>query len=203
MDTDNQAGTKGLKLAASKGLATVIMEPLLGGKLANPPQPIRDFVDRCEPRRTPADWALQWLWDQPEVSVVLSGVSTMTQLQENLASAEISQVDSLQPADHQVIEQLQQKYRERTVIPCTKCNYCMPCPNGVNIPQVFDLYNLAMVHEEPQHSRMAYGFFVPESARANKCENCKVCEEKCPQAIKISEWMPKVHELLAPPAPPA
>jgi hypothetical protein len=202
MDTENQAGTKGLKLAASKGLAVVIMEPLLGGKLANPPQPIRDFIESCEPRRSPADWALQWLWDQPEVSVVLSGMSNMTQVQQNLASAEVSRVNSLQTADHKVIEQLQQKYRERTVIPCTKCQYCMPCPNGVAIPQVFDLYNLAMIHEEPRHSRMAYGYFVPEPARANHCQSCQECEEKCPQKIKVSEWMPKVHELLATPAAP-
>jgi hypothetical protein len=148
MDTENQAGTRGLKLAAARGLAVVIMEPLLGGRLANPPASIRQVIERSSVKRSPADWALQWLWDQPEVSVVLSGMSNLDQVNANLDSAAHARSHSFQAADLKLIADLQQKYRERAAIPCTKCNYCMPCPNGVNIPANFEIYNEAFLHED-------------------------------------------------------
>ena len=196
MDTENQAGTKGLKLAADRGLAVVIMEPLLGGRLANPPSSIRQIITRSKVKRSPVDWALQWLWDQPEVSVVLSGMSNMDQVKANLDSAAHACSHSFQPADLKVIAKLQQKYRERTAIPCTKCNYCMPCPNGVNIPANFEIYNEGFLHEDIPGARFKYQIFIGESARANACIECHDCEDLCPQKIPISEWMPKVHALL-------
>ena len=137
MDTENQAGTRGLKLAAARGLAVVIMEPLLGGRLANPPAPIREVIERAGVKRSPADWALQWLWDQPEVSVVLSGMSNLDQVDANLESAARARSHSFQAADLKLIADLQQKYRERAAIPCTKCNYCMPCPERSEHPGQF------------------------------------------------------------------
>ncbi|MGD9101837.1 MAG: aldo/keto reductase, partial [Anaerolineae bacterium] len=110
MDVENQAGTKGLKYAVSKGLAVVIMEPLLGGKLVNPPQPIQELWDTTSTRRAPADWALQWLWDQPEVTVVLSGMSTMQQVEENVASAAAAEVGKLTQADQAIITQVRAMY---------------------------------------------------------------------------------------------
>ncbi len=196
MDTENQAGIKGLKLAASKGLAVVIMEPLLGGRLTRPPSSIRQLIERSGVKRTPADWALQWLWDQPEVSVVLSGMSDMDQVKANLDSAAQARSHSFQAADVKLIADLRQKYLERTAIPCTKCNYCMPCLNGVNIPANFEIYNEAFLHEDVPGARFKYQIFIPEAARASVCVACHDCEDHCPQKIPISDWMPKVHALL-------
>lgn len=196
MDTENQAGTRGLKRAAAKGLAVVVMEPLLGGRLARPPAPVREAMARAPVSRTPAEWALQWLWDQPEVSVVLSGMSTMEQVEENLASARRARVGSFGPQDHAVIAEVQRLYRERTPIPCTKCGYCMPCPNGVDIPAAFEAYNDAHLHDDVEAARQRYHLSVGPDARADACIACLTCEEKCPQRIPIHEWMPKVHALL-------
>ncbi len=196
MDTENQAGTRGLKLAAARGLAVVIMEPLLGGRLAKPPASIREVIERSSVKRSPADWALQWLWDQPEVSVVLSGMSNLNQVNANLDSAAHARSHSFQEADLKLIADLRQKYRERAAIPCTKCNYCMPCPNGVNIPSNFEIYNEAFLHEDIPGARFKYQIFIPEAARASVCVACHDCEGHCPQKIPISDWMPKVHTLL-------
>jgi hypothetical protein len=197
MDTENQAGAKGLKLAAARGLAVVVMEPLLGGRLARPPSSIQQVIERAAVKRSPADWALQWLWDQPEVSVVLSGMSNVDQVEANLASASRARSHSFQAADRELIAELQHKYRERSAIPCTKCHYCMPCPNGVNIPGNFELYNEAFLHEDIPTARFKYQIFIPEPARASACVACHDCDDKCPQKIPISEWMPKVHALLS------
>jgi predicted aldo/keto reductase-like oxidoreductase len=196
MDTENQAGAKGLKLAADKGLAVVIMEPLLGGRLANPPTAIRQVIEHSTVKRSPADWALQWLWDQPEVTVVLSGMSNRDQVEANLESASHARSHSFQAADLNLIAGLRQKYLERTAIPCTKCSYCMPCPNGVNIPGDFEIYNEAFLHEDIPGARFKYQIFIPEPARASACVACHDCEDRCPQKIPISEWMPKIHALL-------
>jgi hypothetical protein len=196
MDTKNQAGVKGLKLAAAKGLAVVVMEPLLGGRLANPPTPIREIIDHWPTRRSPADWALQWLWDQPEVTVVLSGMSTLPQVEANLDSASHARLHGFEAADFALLEQLERKYRERTLIPCTTCNYCLPCPNGVNIPLNFELFNDAHLHEDLRGARLRYQLFLAADARAGACADCDTCEPQCPQQIPISDWMPKVHALL-------
>ncbi len=197
MDIENQAGTRGLKLAASKGLAVVIMEPLLGGRLADPPQDIRTAMENFPVQRSAAEWALQWLWDQPEVSVVLSGMSTMTQVEQNLRSADSSRIHAYGLAEQELIARTRDMYRARTVIPCTKCNYCMPCPNGVNIPGNFDLFNYSHLYGNVEDARFRYQIFLAEDSRAASCVVCGVCEELCPQKIPISEWMPKVSALLA------
>ncbi len=196
MDIENQAGTKGLKYAAEKELPVIIMEPLLGGKLANAPEDIMkvfgDFHKNC----TPADWALQWLWNQPEVSLVLSGMSTLEQVEENINSAKRSGVNSLSKDELEIIEKVRKKYNDKIAIPCTSCNYCMPCPNNVEIPSVFKLYNNAYIYEDMKGSQVVYSKQIGEKKNANKCIQCKICEEKCPQKISISEWMPKVHDTL-------
>ncbi len=196
MDTENQAGTKGLKLAASKGLGVVVMEPLLGGRLANPPAAIRKVFDHSSVKRSPADLALQWIWDQPEVSTVLSGMSDMDQVKANLESASTSRLRSLQPAEFELVAKLKNSYLGRTVIPCTKCSYCMPCPSGVNIPRNFELFNDGHLHEDLPASRFTYKYFFPEPEHASNCNACSNCEEVCPQQIPVSEWMPKVAAAL-------
>ncbi len=194
MDVENQAGTRGLKYAASKGLAVVVMEPLLGGRLVKAPPAVQRFWDTAETRRAPADWALQWLWSQPEVSVVLSGMSTMQQVQENVASA--SQLAPLNSAEMRLVEQVRAAYKDLSVVPCTRCEYCLPCPTGLNIPRLFDLLNSAVMYDAFDEMRRVYRQWVPEDQRAGKCAACQECESKCPQHIAISEWMPRVHQVL-------
>ena len=196
MDVQNQAGTQGLQYAASKGLAVVVMEPILGGRLVDPPQPIQDLWNTTAKKRAPADWALQWLWNQPEVSVVLSGMSTMGQVQENVASADVSGVNTLVREELALVERVRDKYQELCPIPCTKCGYCIPCPNGVNIPRNFEIYNEGVIYDKPGSARETYKMWLPENERASKCLDCDECEEKCPQSIPISEWMPRVHAVL-------
>ena len=196
MDIKNQAGSKGLKYAASKGLAVVIMEPLLGGRLVDPPDPIQQIWDDAPEERTPADWALQWLWNQPEVSVVLSGMSAMQHVKENVASAETSHVGSLSAEELALFDRVREEYKEICPIPCTKCGYCMPCPNGVDIPRNFEVYNEGVMYDKPDTARDGYKNWTPEEAQAQQCIQCRECEEKCPQSIPISEWMPVVHEVL-------
>ncbi|MGI6669682.1 MAG: aldo/keto reductase [Acetivibrionales bacterium] len=196
MDIDYQAGTKGLKYAASKGLAVVVMEPLLGGRLANPPKYIEAMLEENGVDRSPVDLALQWLWSQPEVTVVLSGMSTMQQVEENLESAKNSKVGLLSPEVMEIIDRVRNKYRERAVIPCTGCSYCMPCPNDVDIPKNFDIYNNGIIHEDIKGAKVIYNGIFSESKRASECVGCKVCEDKCPQGIEISTWMEKVDKAL-------
>jgi predicted aldo/keto reductase-like oxidoreductase len=195
MDIENQAGTKGLKYAASRGLAVVIMEPILGGRLVNPPPPIEDLWNTAAKKRLPADWALQWLWNQPEVSVVLSGMSTMQHVKENVASADVSGINTLTAEELSLIDKVRDRYQELCPIPCTGCEYCMPCPNGVNIPRNLETYNEGVMYDKPDHARRAYTW-MSEEERASACIQCRECEELCPQSIPISEWMPLVHAVL-------
>ena len=196
MDIENQAGTKGLRHAAAKGLAVVIMEPLLGGKLVNSPDPIQALWDSAAAKRAPAGWALQWLWNQPEVAVVLSGMTAMQHVEENVASAGVSGTGTLTSDELALFDQVRKKYDELCPIPCTKCGYCMPCPNGVDIPRNFGAYNVGVMYEKPDAAREEYNNWIDEEKRASACIQCRECEEKCPQSILISEWMPIVHQVL-------
>ncbi|HZK24706.1 MAG TPA: aldo/keto reductase [Oscillospiraceae bacterium] len=196
MDTENQAGRAGLQYAAAQGLAVVIMEPLLGGKLVKPPQDITALLHAADPTRSPVDWALQWLWNQPEVSVVLSGMSTMEQVQQNLQAADKSGVNSFSEAERQLMVEARQRFLTKTAIPCTGCAYCMPCPNNIEIPRNFKTYNEGFMYDDLTGARGTYQHFLTEAMRAGSCLECRICEEKCPQGILISEWMPKVHGVL-------
>jgi hypothetical protein len=196
MDTENQAGTRGLTLAAGKGLAVVVMEPLLGGRLVDPPKDVRETMEGSAVQRSPAEWALQWLWDQPEVSVVLSGMSSTAQVEENLRFAEASRIRAFSNAEQALIARVREQYRARTVVPCNRCDYCMPCPNGVDIPGNFDYFNYAHLFDDTEGARFRYSVFLPAEQRASACIACGTCEELCPQKIAISEWMPKVAALL-------
>ncbi|MBN1994453.1 MAG: aldo/keto reductase [Anaerolineae bacterium] len=196
MDIENQAGTKGLKYAAEKGLAVVIMEPLLGGRLVEPPAAIQQIWDTAAKKRASADWALQWLWNQPEVSVVLSGMSTMKQVEENVASAEQSGIDLLTAEGSlELFDQVRIKYQEFSPIPCTHCEYCLPCPNGVAIPRNFEIYNDGIMYDKLDWARGAYTW-IPEAERASVCIQCLECEQLCPQNIPISDWLAHIDQVL-------
>lgn len=195
IDVENQAGTEGLLYGASKGLAMVIMEPILGGRLANPPESVQALWDSASVRRSPVDWALQWLWNQPEVTVALSGMSDMEQVQQNIASAGRSGVGSLSEEELALVVRARETYEQLCPIPCTDCKYCMPCPNGVNIPRNFSAYNGAVMYNQAENARRGYQR-IPEDARASACIQCRECEPLCPQSIPISEWMPEVDAAL-------
>ena len=195
MNEEYQAGTAGLEYAAGKGLATVIMEPLLGGKLANPPAPVQALWDSAPQQRSGVEWALQWLWTKPEVSVVLSGMSAMEHVVENVASAGRSGVGLLGAEELALVEQARQQYEALCPIPCTGCGYCMPCPNGVDIPRVFATFNNGVMYNAFGEARQRYGRMA-EGSRASACIACLECEALCPQDIPISEWMTVVHEVL-------
>jgi predicted aldo/keto reductase-like oxidoreductase len=196
MDIERQAGTKGLHYAAAKGMAVVIMEPLLGGRLARPPARIQALWDGATNKRKAADWALQWLWNQPEVSVVLSGMTELWHVEENLASAEASGVGILSEEEEALVGRVREAYNEVCPIPCTQCNYCMPCPSGVDIPRVLEIFNEGVMHEDPKGARGAYKW-MDEEKRADHCTQCHECEELCPQQIAVSEWMVHAEEVLA------
>jgi hypothetical protein len=199
MDELYQAGTKGLQYAAEKGLAVVVMEPIRGGRLAGiPPQVITDLWNTSPHERSPAEWALQWVWDHPEVSLVLSGMSTMGQVKENVISADRSGPHTLTEEELALIGKVRDTYREICPIPCTQCEYCMPCPQNVNIPEILETYNEGIMYNDVDGARRFYQF-IKEEQRADNCIQCGECEEKCPQSIEIRKWLAKAHDLLSGP----
>jgi predicted aldo/keto reductase-like oxidoreductase len=192
MDTGSSyraPGTEGLDYAASKGLAVVIMEPIQGGRLAiTPPEEIQELWDQAPVKRSPAEWALQWVWNHPEVSVVLSGMSTMQQVVENVESAGRSGPGILTQEELGILAKVQKKYAELGYIGCTSCLYCQPCPQGVLIPQVIGVLNENYTKNRDE-TKEAYLDGIPEEGRAGKCAQCGTCEEHCPQGLPIMNLM--------------
>ena len=199
MDINYQAGRRGLQYAAERDLAVVIMEGLRGGSLAQnpPPEPIAKLWAQSGRDWKPAEWGLQWLWNQPEVSVVLSGMSTMQHVEENIISAGRSSIGSLSDKELALVKEVQKAFKQLAPIPCTNCKYCLPCPNGVNIPRVFAIYNEAQMYQDLAGARSAYKW-LDEDQRAHNCVECGECETKCPQNIEIIEWLQEADALLAP-----
>ncbi|MFC1568928.1 aldo/keto reductase [bacterium] len=183
-----QAGTAGLKYATEKGLAVVVMEPLLGGSIANPSGKLKDVWKKAG--KKPADVALRWLWDKPEVSVVLSGMSTMEQVDQNIQSACHSGIHSFSKEEHTLIEQVKGVYDQLPFIPCTNCKYCMPCPHGVDIPYNFELYNESLINQDL--GKALYSWHFKESEKASNCQQCGICETQCPQKILIMKHLQTV-----------
>lgn len=184
MDINHQAGTNGLKYAASKGLGVVIMEPIRGGKLAgNPPEDIKKLWDTAEIKRKPAEWALEWVWNQPEVSIVLSGMSTMEQVKDNIKSASNSGINKLTSEELKLINSVRDTYRSLSPVGCTACNYCMPCPNGVKIPNNFTIYNESHMYNNYDEALKSYNNL--NEGKASSCIECGTCETKCPQHLTI------------------
>jgi uncharacterized protein len=197
MDVEHQAGVKGLRYAADKGLAVVIMEPIRGGQLAGEvPPAVKGLWEGAPVKRTAADWALQWVWNHPEVSVVLSGMSTMEHVVENVESASRSGPGTLTEEELALIARAREAYQALSPIPCTDCKYCLPCPNGVNIPRVFEIYNEMMMYGNDQRAQMVYNTFLKAEERADNCIECGECLEQCPQQIEIPDWLGKIHKLL-------
>jgi predicted aldo/keto reductase-like oxidoreductase len=196
MNEEHQAGTRGLEYAADKGLAVVVMEPLLGGKLVDPPQQIQEVWDSAQKARSPVEWAFDWLWNKPQVSLALSGMSKMDQVRENVAAADRSSIGLLSEQELSLFDAVRVRYDELCPIPCTQCGYCMPCPNGVDIPRNFATFNTGVMYNSFADARRRYQRMLQEDVRASACIQCRECEDKCPQSIIISEWMPLVHQVL-------
>jgi predicted aldo/keto reductase-like oxidoreductase len=195
LDEQYQAGKEGLKYAASRGIGVAVMEPLRGGKLARVPPTVERLLDSSVEKRRPAEWGLRWAWNHSEVGTVLSGMSTLDQVQENIRFAEEGRADSLSADDLAIVRRARKAYRRLLKVDCTGCAYCMPCSSGVNIPMNFSLYNDVMTFSDPTGVMVYNAFMLPEQ-RASACVDCGECEEKCPQHIPIREELKKVHATL-------
>ncbi|NHJ38469.1 MAG: aldo/keto reductase [Asgard group archaeon] len=204
MSLDYQAGFKGLKYLAEKELAVVIMSPLLGSWLANAPKQVEEIWNSAQIKRSPAEWGLQWLWNQSEISVVLSGMSTMDQVLDNIKGASRSGISKFSKEELMLVDKVREIYHELRAVPCTGCGYCMDCPNGVDIPYNFKLLNEGKMYENFARARSWYRFmenglegdYHREKGQAVLCTQCQECESKCPHSIAISEWMAIVHQVL-------
>jgi predicted aldo/keto reductase-like oxidoreductase len=197
-DENYQAGKEGLEYAASRGLGVVVMEPLRGGKLVDRiPEEVQRLWDSASVKRTPAEWALRWIWNHLEVPTALSGMSSMAQLIENIRIAEDAEAGTLSESELQLIAKVCEAYRNMLQIGCTGCAYCMPCPSGVNIPLNFSLYNDTFMFKDEDLNFMLYNHLLTPEQRASNCAECGECEELCPQQIRIPEELKKVHSRLA------
>ncbi len=189
MDENNQATKSGLELAASLGIPVIVMEPLRGGKLVNnlPGEVLKTFKN-YEAGRSPAEWALRWVWNHPEVTVLLSGMSTEEQIADNIRIASNAEANSLSREELDIFEKVKTVMREKTKIPCTACGYCMPCPAGVDIPGCFSCYNEKYLLND-RSMRWKYmqtlGAMSVKPANASQCVECGKCETHCPQNIAI------------------
>ncbi len=196
MDVHYQGGAEAVRYAADRGMGVVVMEPLRGGALARPIPGAAELWASAGAERTPAEWGLAWLWDQPEVTVVLSGMSTMEQLRENLAAADRARPNSLSPAERAIYDDVRALYRGRSAIECTRCGYCQPCPSGVDIPECFSLYNDAHVYGDTAGAKSGYHIFARFGGAASNCTECGQCEERCPQGLEIRKHLKAVDDLL-------
>jgi len=189
MDENNQATKSGLLLAASLGIPVIVMEPLRGGKLVTHlPEQVKKAFASYDENRSPVEWALRWIWNHPQVNVVLSGMSDEAQVADNIRIAGIAEPSSLSEEELKVFELVKTEIREKTKIPCTACGYCMPCPAGVNIPGCFSCYNDKYLMED-KSARFRYlqtlGAISVKPAVASQCKECGKCESHCPQKIEI------------------
>ncbi len=197
MDEFYQAGTEGLKYAASKGLAVIIMEPLRGGRLVkNIPSEIQYIWDQAPIKRSPAQWAFKWICDFPEVSLVLSGMGHLDEIKENIATMAKANPNSLTKAEHQIIERVKAFYHERTRVTCTDCRYCLPCPQGVEIPRIFDIWNHSSIYNIINEGKSQYAGIVQSNKDASHCIECEQCESVCPQNLAIIELLKAAHASL-------
>ncbi len=187
IDEHFQAGIEGINYAAKKDLGIVIMEPIKGGNLANVPDDIKTIFDSTGIDRTPAGWALKWVWNNPKVSLLLSGMSNMEQTVENVKLADEAIPNSLSEKEFEAIEKSKKMFKDKMQVDCTGCEYCMPCPSGVAIPKLFKVYNDVFMYGSKAGLR-----FIEPPQMASNCIECGLCETKCPQGLSIISDLKKV-----------
>lgn len=194
MDTHYQAGQAGLEHAADRGLAVVVMEPLRGGRLAaGLPAEVEGVFRELHPEWSPAEWGLRAVFDRPEVSLVLSGMSSMPQVEENMRIASEAGPGNLGDAERQALARARAVFINRIRIGCTECKYCQPCPHGVAIPSVFSMYNSAYMFDDMPALARNYSGLVTAEKDASRCAECGQCEAVCPQGLEIISLLKQVH----------
>ena len=200
LDEHTQAGRRGLKAAAEKGIPVIIMEPLRGGKLVDLPDKAKEVLATDSKGYTPAELGLRWLWDQPEITCVLSGMNSEEMVKENIRIASEAEPGHLTAEDMEIVEKIKQIIREREKVGCTGCRYCMPCPKGVDIPGTFYYYNL-MYMEKNSRARFEFAQNIGMRKKpgfASQCIGCGKCEQHCPQHINIREKIKEADRKLRP-----
>lgn len=200
LDENNQAGKTGLQYAASKGLPVIIMEPLRGGKIVTSlPNEVKDIWKNAKPSRSAAEWALRWIWNQPEATVVLSGMNEEAQIEENIRIASEVQPGKFSENDLQLFTRVRDILLQKSKVGCTGCGYCMPCPSGVDIPTCFsclnDKYRISQ-HGNRFKYMQSTGAFSKKPGSASQCIQCGKCEKHCPQGIPIREKLEEVRREL-------
>ena len=201
LDEHSQAGREGLKRAAEKGVPVIIMEPLRGGKLVNLPSKAMTLLEESGKGWSAAELGLRWLWDQPEVTCVLSGMNSPKMIVENIRIASKAEPGQFTEEDFALVDQVKRIIREREKVPCTGCRYCMPCPKGVDIPTNFYYYNLMYLEEKKGRARFEFARNMglqKEPAFASQCIGCGKCEQHCPQHISIREKLKEADRELRP-----
>ncbi len=200
LDEHSQAGRKGLQAAAQKGIPVIIMEPLRGGKLVNLPESAKAEFKKSGKDYSPAEWGLRWLWNQPEVTCVLSGMNSVEMVNENIRTASEMEANTFSEEEMASIEAVRRIIREKEKVGCTACRYCMPCPKGVDIPGNFYYYNL-MYMEKKFSARREFAQVMGlrrEPGFASQCVGCGKCEKHCPQHISIREKLKEADKALRP-----
>ncbi len=204
LDEYHQAGREGLEYAARKNLGVIVMEGLRGGNLGlpKPPAEIGSIWERAEKQRTPVEWAFRWIWDHPEVTVVLSGMNVEAHIEENVKIAQAALPNSLNSAEKILVKQVADTYKEMMKVDCTGCEYCKPCPEKVNIAAAFEVLNKYHLFKNLEEAKFMYaircsGFFTDgEREYASQCVQCGECLEKCPQQIDIPAALEDVVAIL-------
>ena len=189
MDINNQAGTKGLELAGKLGIPVVIMEGLLGGRLAKAPDNVQALYDAFPVKRSPVEWGFRWLCNHPEIAVVLSGCNEKEQIDENLRIFDTVEPGIMDEEELQLMDNVREAYLSRTKIGCTGCRYCMPCPNGVNIPGIFSAWNNHSLYNTDLKNDWDLKQIREKDSGADRCVSCGACEAACPQHLGISEGL--------------
>lgn len=194
MDRQFQAGIAGLEYAASKDISVVIMEPIKGGKLVNSPKEVMKIFDENEIKRSPAAWALKYLYGFEDIAVVLSGMSTMEHVKENIKTA--SQTSKLTSKELEIIDRVTEVYRDKIKVDCTSCRYCIPCPTNVAIPDIFQQYNDIYVYNRLEYSQSNYKHLIENEKDASQCIECGECQAICPQGLEIIQLLKDSEENL-------
>lgn len=193
MDVDHHPGVGGIRLAAENGLAIVVSEPLKSGRFTrNIPPGVSAVWAEASPPRSPTEWALPWVWHHPEITVAVSNMSTLEQLKENIALADVAAANSLSVLEQVLVNKVRDAYQAMKPFACTACRGCMPCPRDIDVPRIFELYNDAVMYDDVEIFRTVYR---EEGHDIDRCNECGLCEDACGRNIAITEWLKKAGQL--------